>query len=160
MTPEELHTLLEDLSGLTDEGVAQRAETLFTELFLGSDTVGVHPAHDGQPVYFWKDRFSHAFFTSGDWCRRPYSKEAIDRDRVARIRWIKPILAGAVVGTGCWEIREPGERRGPKRLYALIVEAYIIWLEPRRKGGWVFSSAYVAGYGQVRRYCSQGRKIW
>ena len=46
------------------------------------------------------------------------------------------------------------------RLYVLLSESYVIWLEPRRSGGWKFSTAYKARLKNIQRYCSFGKRIW
>jgi len=79
------------------------------------------------------------------------------------VGWIGPAIAGEIQGSECWVIPPKGSRgytRPPNRFYLLPTEAYVVWLEPGRDDSWWFSSAYVAGGADIRRYCQDGRKLW
>ena len=77
------------------------------------------------------------------------------------LRWIAPLIRGEVPGSECWEVPSPtGRRRPPNRLYIIWDERYVVWLEPREKVGWKFSSAYEKTSGTIRDYCRGGGKIW
>jgi hypothetical protein len=60
--------------------------------------------HDGIKVaaYPYDDHFVHAFFTAKSKDRYGISKEIIDDRRVARVRWIAPVIGGLVDGTKCY----------------------------------------------------------
>jgi len=159
--PVDLVSLLVDVAGLSQTELEQLAQGLFRQLYVGIGRCGDHcTTHDGHPVVFWADRADHAFRISDDWARYPHRKNVVDPQRVARIRWIGEIIAGRVQGTGCWEIPKPGSTTGPKRLYAVFPAQYVVWLEPRKQGGWKFSSAYPASRDYIRRKAKTGRKIW
>jgi len=127
------------------------------EFFSNGGKRGEILLHDGQVAFIFRDRFEHAFYTSPDRIRHPYSKSKIAHDRVERIKWIKPILEGKVKGTQCWLVPDP---RRKKRLYVVMQEQYIIWLEERNDGGWKFSTAYCAENQNIKRYTTKGVKIW
>lgn len=114
---------------------------------------------------FFDDRYFHGFRTSKDRARRAYAKDKVAVDRIERIQWIRPILEGQVEGIECWEvplkIPEEGYRCFPgKRLYVCRDREYIVWLEPLRKGGFKFSTSYVAPKKEIERYIERGRLIW
>jgi hypothetical protein len=124
---------------------------------------GALVTHDGLPVYVYPDDFDHAFFTAADRARRGIAKDVIDPERVARVRWIGPIVAGRAPGTKCCRVCEWGSFRKPppeKRLYVVRQERYVIWLLPRGRGGFRFRTAYVTGHGDIERYIARQRKIW
>jgi hypothetical protein len=107
--------------------------------------------------------FVHAFFTATSKDRYGISKDIIDDRRVARVRWIAPVIGGLVNGTKCYSIREHWLRKKPtpeKRLYVVREETYVIWLIKNPKG-FYFKTAYVTGHGDIKRYLQQGaRLIW
>ena len=157
----DLGGLLLDLGGMGDDDIEALARDWYDRLYVTSGQCGFHTCHDGEEVVFWRDRFEHAFFTSSNWARYPDRKDRLARDRIERIRWIGEVIAGRVPGSACWEVPSPtGRRRPPNRLYLVSSERYVVWLEPRMRGGWKFSSAYVAQPRQLRNYCAGGRRIW
>jgi hypothetical protein len=133
----------------------------YRELYLTQGKFGIHSTHDQQPVFFWEDRFNHAFFTSSDRARYPDRKDILAVERIERMAWIGKVISGQVPNTGCWEGPSPtGRRKPPNRFYLSSDFLYIIWLEPRYEGGWKFSTAYSALPPVIRKYCGQARKIW
>lgn len=157
----DLNSLLLDFSGKTLAEIEAIGRSEYEHLYITSRNFGVHKAHDGEDVFFWKDRFEHAFFTSSNWASFPDRKDKLDVDRIKRLKWIGPVVSGLVSGTICREVPGPtGRRHPPNRLYLVTKGCYVVWLEPRMNGGWKFSSAYVARYDQLRRYCQGGKVIW
>ena len=120
---------------------------------------GVWRLHDGESVVFFRDRFEHAFRTSSNRMRHPDIKDVVAVDRIELIDWILPILRGQVPEVECWRIPRKGTKPYPSnRLYVLWGSAYVIWLEPLRRGGYKFSSAYKASLEDIRRYVKQGNR--
>jgi hypothetical protein len=114
-------------------------------------------------IYPSDEDFTHAFFTAATKHRRGWAKDLIDPLRVARTRWIVPVISGQVMGTSCYRIVDYEAYRKPppeKRLYVVREEQYVIWLLPRRDGGWRFKTAYVTGHADINRYIKRQRKIW
>jgi hypothetical protein len=106
--------------------------------------------------------FTHAFFTAGERHRRGWAKDIIDPRRVARTRWIVPVIGGLVDGTQCFRVIDYTAYKKPppeKRLYVLRDEGYVIWLV-RKPGGFRFKAAYVAGHADIDRYTHRQRLIW
>ncbi len=160
MSGVELQALLEDVSGLAEEQLKERGFRLYRELYLNRGRFGVHQAHDAQTLLFHEDRFDHGFRTSSDRLVAPERKDLLDPGRIARIRWIGPVVRGEVAGTACFEVPSPtGRSMPPNRLYVLYAEFYVVWLEPRTRGGWKFSSAYPATREQVNWYQRGGRTV-
>lgn len=163
---EDLENLRVDLSALADEDAYKWAETHYLKNFIGRNgRSGIQKAHDGEDVTFFNDRCFHAFRTSHDRARHPYSKKKVAKDRIERINWIQLIIEGDVADVECWEVPlkvpEEGYRNFPgKRLYVYWQAKYIVWLEPLKKGGFKFSSSYVLPEKEIRRYITRGRKIW
>jgi hypothetical protein len=160
-----LAELLIDLSEFSDEDAEQVTFDRYAELYLDRGTspkrTGLQRAHDGERVIFFEDRFPHAFSETVSW----YAKGPFDRSRGERVAWIGPVVSGEVPGTECWLVppKNGGHRtdnRPRNRLYIVNDEGYVVWLEPLRAGGFKFSSAYVAGPGDLRRYRKTGRKLW
>ena len=160
-----LASLLIDLSETSDEEANRLVFEKYVELYLDATTascrVGVRETHDGEPVVFFEDRFDHAFAKTVAWCR----KGPFDRLRGERVAWIGPVIAGEIEGTECWLLPPKNGRRDlqgrrPNRAYIVHAEAYVVWLTPRVDGRWRFSTAYVAGYSDIRRYRREGRRLW
>jgi hypothetical protein len=166
---EKLASLLIDLSSMTDEEADRHVFEKYVELYLDKGEaprrMGVRRTHDGEDALFTESRYKHAFGTSSDKVNSPYANDVFVRSRGERVAWIGPVIAGECEGTQCWLVPpKNGDRdargRPPNRLYVVGDEAYVVWLEPRRQGGWWFSSAYVGRYADIRRYCRLGRQIW
>lgn len=167
---ERLASLLVDLSELSDEQAEELVFKRYGELYLDRGPeprrMGVRKAHDGTDVVFTESRYVHAFGKPRERTTRQYAKDELDRLRGERVAWIGPIIAGEVKCTECWVIPpKNGGRdvrdRPPNRLYLVREERYVVWLEPSSKSeDWWFSSAYVVGQGDIRRYCRAGRQIW
>ncbi|HEX8288033.1 MAG TPA: hypothetical protein VF556_08560 [Pyrinomonadaceae bacterium] len=145
--------LLTDLSNLTDEDVEKVGRDLYKELFLDNEEIGVRKCHDNEDAVFYKERFDHAFFKTKD--RNSHIKIEIDKGRVARIKWILPMIQGGIANSEYWHITE---KFLEKRLYANFGLGYVVWLW-RGSGEWTFSSAYTAEPNQIRRYTKGGKKI-
>ena len=164
--PVNLPDLLFDCSALTDAEAEAQGEKLFhTEFITRNGRSGVLTTHDGIEVKFFADRYHHAFHTSQNRARQTYAKDRGARDRIERIRWIKPIIEGRAADVECWEVPlkvpEEGIRCFPgKRAYVSWEHGYIIWLEPLRAGGFKFSSAYVLPAVEISRYTNRARKLW
>jgi len=156
-----LSRLLLDLSGLSGDQIEDLGRRKYAELYLSQGKeYGVHRTHDGEIVFFWENRFDHAFFTTSDRRCHQDRKDIIDPERVARVGWIGPLLRGEIPGSACWTIdqQDPGQRN-PKRLYLIDSERYVIWLKRRNAGGWAFSSAYTALYTELHNYTRYGRRL-
>lgn len=155
-----LTELLVDLENLSDDEAEERGRELYAELYLTKGRVGELSLHKGGEVVFFEDRYEHAFRTSQNRIRNPYSKAKVARERIERIRWIKAILEGDVPNTECWLVPAQSGRRTRDRLYVVWENRYVIWLSSRDNGGWKFSSCYEATRQDIRRYTQQGTKIW
>jgi hypothetical protein len=152
-----LEDLLFDISDLSDEEAFDEGRRIYEDEYAGAD---IH-LYNGDKVIFHKDRYDHAFMTSRDRARNPYSKKIIALDRIEKIRWIKEVLAGNVEGSQCWCVwPKEGNRRERDRLMIVWDHRYVIWLNPRKDGGWRFSSAYQASAQDIRRYTQGGTKTW
>lgn len=156
----DLESLLLDVQGLSGRELEKFARENYERLYINSGHCGIHKTHDGEDVVFWRDRFEHTFWTSSNRGRNPYAKDKLATDRIERMAWIGPLIAGNVPGSGCWEVAGEGRRIPPNRLYVAGEQSFIVWLEPRMKGGWKFSTAYCPPVQEIRRYCHGGRKIW
>lgn len=156
----DLASILLDLSGLDDTEAAELGRSEYKSIYTPQGYRGTLTAYDGSEVVFFEDRFEHAFFTTSDRYRREFAKDLLARDRVARVRWIGPILKGEVSNTQCWEsLRSPGDDR-TQRLCVASVELFVIWLEARSDGAWRFSTAYLARGPQVRNYAFGKKIVW
>lgn len=160
-----LAELLLDLSGLSDEDAARLTFEKYACLYLDRGKTpkrtGALHTHDDEKVIFFEDRFPHAFAETVSWHR----KGTFDLRRGERVAWIGPVVAGEIPGTECWLVPPKNGGRTPRirsrnRIYMLEMEKYVVWLEPLHAGGWKFSSAYMAGSGDLRRYQNAGRCIW
>lgn len=160
-----LASLLIDLSDVTDDEAWRCTFDTYGKLYLDRGTTprrtGATRTHDGEKVVFFEDRFVHAFSETVGW----YQKGKFDPQRGSRVAWIGPVIQGRVSDTECWLVPpKNGGRRGPNRrpnrAYIVRSELYVVWLEPLGSGDWKFSSAYVAGPGDIRRYGRDGRLFW
>lgn len=149
-----LASLLLDLSNLSDEQAEELTYNEYIRHYMDPETGqgmrGERQTHDGQRATFYADRFQHAFFTTPDPVARPFSKSRLARNRAARVRWIREIIAGNIPSTSCWHIPAPSGGI-TKRLYVLWPEHYLIWLNSSMQGGWKFSSAYPADHRYIKR---------
>lgn len=126
----DLDALLLDLSNIPDDGLRNYALKIYVKELEGCQIVD----HEGNRVFFFSDRFDHAFYEKKDW-KLIKKRDAPSRQRVERIRWIPHILGGLVPGTECWD-------KPASRAYVCWRRPYIIWLSPRQRGDWRFSTAY------------------
>jgi hypothetical protein len=116
--------------------------------------------HDGIAVRVFSDAFDHAFRTSSDWCTRKYAKDKLDRERVARVRWIVPVVSGQVPRSACWSVRDKDRKKPNRRMYLVWDENYVVWLQPTDDGLWKFSTAYRARDAYIREYTANGMELW
>ena len=155
-----------DLTKLNDEEVKDLGIACYLEDYIDKGkTAGSLIAHDGEKVVFFADRSHHALNTSSDHARRAFSKDKVDRQRVARVEWIKIIIEGRAKDTECWEVPlrvpEEGQRPFPgKRAYVSWNFCYLIWLEPLKNGGYKFSSTYCPNKKQLAKYLERAKRIW
>lgn len=143
-----LNFLIESLIGLNYIEIEEFGRKLYAELFLTSNFSGVQLSHDGEKVSFSVDRFDHAFYESP-------RKNLIDKSRVARIRWILPLITGKAKNSQCWLVKQDGIE---KRLYVCYGLNYVVWLERQnnKEKSWVFSTAYIAERREIKKYTSNG----
>jgi hypothetical protein len=152
--PVDLEELLVRTDGLSPQQVENIAHHYY-EAYVS----GVPMTHDGQRVWFFSNRFQHAF--QRDNTRKGGNKNEIDLNRVQRVRWIGEVIAGNVAASVCRlvpDARDP--RRGSSRLYMVDPECYVVWLTPRQNGGWTFSTAFKAFTYQMKKYRRLGEIIW
>ncbi|HEX8693167.1 MAG TPA: hypothetical protein VF746_12145 [Longimicrobium sp.] len=148
---------------MTDIELIALGRRLYESHCVRPARAGAVLTHDGAPVFIYPDDFDHAFFTAATRSRRGIAKDVVDPERIARARWIAPIVGGLVPGTKCYRVCEWGSFRKPppeKRLYVVRDERYVIWLLPRGRGGFRFKTAYVTGHGDIERYIARQRLIW
>jgi len=159
-----LHSMFLDLRGLSEIEAEQVVFDKYVELYLDHGvpprTMGVRKTHDGSDCLFTESRFGHAFFS-----KERYTKEKFDRLRGARVAWIGPVISGKIEGTECWLVPPKGITRQDlarhcNRLYLVRDESFVVWLEPGKINKWWFSTTYVAGRGDIRRYCNAGTLVW
>lgn len=160
-----LPPLLMPTDGLTDAELEALGRELHATYCVAPARAEQVTTHDGLSVRIYPDEedFTHAFFTAASKHHRGWAKDVIDRLRVERARWIVPVIGGHVEGTACYRVVDYGASRKPppeKRLYVVRQERYVVWLLPRRDGGWRFKTAYVAGHDDINRYIKRQRKIW
>jgi len=160
-----LASLLLDLSELDDDDARSAVFDKYVELYLDRGSAprrtGAIRTHDSRKVVFFEDRFEHAFSETIGWQR----KGTFSRRRGERVAWIGPVVRGEIAGTECWLVppKNGGRRdriRRRNRVYIVARERYVVWLEPLGSDAWKFSSAYVAGHGDIRRYRRSGRRLW
>jgi hypothetical protein len=156
----DLSALLVDLTGLNDCQIENLGRREYGDLYLGGSKRGSLIAYDGSEVVFFEDRFDHAFFTTTDRYLHQYAKNVIAADRVARIRWIGPMLRGEVPNTQCWESTRAAGTVNIKRICIASSELFVVWLEARRNGGWKFSTTYVARAAQASDYKYGKKCVW
>jgi hypothetical protein len=158
-----LRELLVAVDGIPPQQLIAQGKRLYDLHCVQPARLGAVLTHDGQPLFIYPDDFDHAFYTAATAARRGFAKDVIDPDRVARVRWIAPVVSGRIDGTACYRVCEWGSFRKPppeKRLYVVREERYVIWLLPRGRGGFRFKTAYVTSYRDIDRYVARQRKIW
>lgn len=156
-----LSDLLVSIEGMDLEAMAIMGRDLYRELYLHQGHFGLHETHDRQVLIFHADRFDHAFYTTSDRICHPERKDVLRQGSIARIRWIAELVAGRVPGSACFEVPSPtGRCRPPNRLYAVYETPYVVWLEPRMRGGWKFATAYPLSIEEIRKYSTGGRTVW
>jgi hypothetical protein len=154
-----LRDLLFDCDSNEDAEIERRCRAEYEAIVERAKT-GVVLTHDGTTVRVFSDNFEHAFRTSSDWYAQKYAKDKLDKERVVRVRWIEPVVAGAVRRSACWSVRDVDRRRPNRRLYLVWDENYVVWLQPTNDGSWKFSTAYRARDYEIRKYTDNGTKIW
>jgi len=152
--PVNIEELLVRTDGMTAFTAGQCAREIY-EQYVDGQLV----AHDGQRVWFFSNRFEHAF--RRDNSGKGGEKNEIDFNRVQRARWIEPVIAGHVAGTVCRLVPDQKSTdRGSSRLYMVQSECYVVWLLPKTDGTWTFSTAYKAFGFQMKKYRQLGVEIW
>jgi hypothetical protein len=160
VTIQELEGLLINCTGLSDDEVEALGRRCWSDGYTDDGRVYVAHAHDGEDVYFFPDRFEHAFFTSSNPARHPDAKDMLDRVRIERMRWIGIVIAGQVCGSFCIDAPPAGSQRIRKRIYMVPEERYIVWLNQRKLGGYIFSTAYVATDRHFHTVQRGGKIVW
>jgi hypothetical protein len=141
-------------SALSAEEKLALAEKTYVALYIENEVWGKLPLHDGQEAIFYRDRWEHATHTSSDLRRKPTDKSKLSPERIARLPWIGPLIAGTVPNSVCYDIYD-GSRN--KRLYAFTpakLQPYVVWLEATKRD-WKFSSAYLTTHEVFRKYTAQ-----
>ncbi len=152
-----LNDLLLDLSNIPENELENFARAKYREIYVTSGNRGVMNCHDGDEVIFWESRFDHAFYTPKNW-RETSVKQVLDKRRIERMAWIRPLICGDVPNSACWIINE----NLVKRMYAVASKGYLVWLELKRDGSWQFSSAYayVADISYIYKQTRGQSQIW
>lgn len=149
---------LEELVVRTDGMPSFQAEKIAAAIYEEYVT-GTPMTHDGQRVWFFSNRFQHAFWRDNSY--RGGEKNEIDFNRVQRARWIGEVIGGNVAGTVCRLVPNDGNpERGSSRLYMVEPECYVVWLLPRTDGTWTFSTAFKAFGYQMKKHRQLGDEIW
>jgi hypothetical protein len=161
----DLKSLLVNLDGINVAAIEEKARVLYVELYLNKGRVGVHATHDGEDLIFHHDAFDHAFFTSSDWRCFPERKDVLRVGSIERIHWIGELVRGNIPGSACFEVPSPtGRYRPPNRVYVIFETPdkipFVVWLEPRKNGGWKFKTAYPVVGSQVHACTKGGRTVW
>lgn len=155
----DLRNLLIELDDIpeTESDIEQFGRGHYSDIFLANARCGFHSLHDGEQVRFAAGRFKHAFSKADDW-QSSTRKTSFDKRRIARVKWILPIIQGRVSGIECWLVTDNGKE---KRLYVNFGQGYVVWLESRDDdGAWEFSTAYTVDQSRIREYIRGSRKIW
>lgn len=160
-----LESLLCPVDGFSDEELERLARANYHGYCVEPAKLGTVTTHDGVRVFMYPDdeTFTHAFFTAASRSHRGWAKDLVDPRRVARIRWIVPVISGLVDGTECFRVVDYASYRKPapeQRLYVVRDERYVVWLIRRNAGNFRFRTAYVAGHADIDRYIERQRKIW
>jgi len=159
---EHLQSLRKSVLG-DDGAVEAQARSDYERLYCAGGLFSAIRMYDGVMVRFYADRFEHAFFTSHDRARHPYSNTKLAVDRIERMAWIGAMIRGEVEGTECWEVLPQSGRQHPRDRVLIHWEAgYVIWLQPNKEGNaFKFSSAYPVPPKELSNYVRRGgRKKW
>jgi len=157
----DLGSLLVSLEGMTLDQIEEYARLLYRQGYLNKGHFGVHKTHDENLLIFHGRTFEHAFYTTSDKLCHPERKDLLRKGSVERIHWIGQLVAGSVPGSACFEVPSPtGRQRPPNRFYAIFETPFVVWLEPRKNGGWNFASAYPLSIEEIRKYQRGGRTVW
>ncbi len=157
----ELQNLLIGIDHLDATELERIGRKLYRELYLDNDHNGVRRTHDCNLLMFYADQFDHAFFTSSDRLCHPDRKDILRPGSIERIRWIGPVVSGVVEGSACFAVPSPtGRYAPPNRIYASYQHPFVVWLEPRKAGGWKFSSAYPCSVKEIHEYTRRGSTVW
>lgn len=161
MSSVDLHHLLVSIDNLSDEQALEKGRQLYTTIYTGSQQRGSLKTWKEEWVYFFADRYDHAFKTSPNRAQQAYLKTKVDRERIARIRWIKEILEGRVQNAECRHVPNESKKWEPPKYIILAWDySYIIWLNGLRNGALRFSSAYPTTKEDMRRYIQVSRLAW
>ncbi|WP_031405290.1 hypothetical protein [Geobacillus vulcani] len=87
--------------------------------------------HDGLPVYFDRDRFSHAFFKSVD--RRSADKSQFDIERAKRMNWIKKVLQDPSLQIYAGYDNKKKKTDHSRRVSIVVPERYAVIVRFNRK---------------------------
>lgn len=157
----DLKSLLLDLSNRSTEEVEKFGRQLYRTLYVPNGRFGVHRTHDDKLLMFHARQFDHAFYTTSDRYGHPERKDVLRTGSVERIHWIGQLVSGVVPGSACFEVPGPtGRSRPPNRFYAVFETPFVVWLEPRKDGGWNFASAYPLSIEEIRKYQRGGKTVW
>lgn len=154
--PVNLDDLLIRTDGMSPSQATATAEAYYQQYYVSTSPI----TQDGQRVWFYSNRFRHAF--RRDTTCKGGPKDEIDLNRVQRVRWIGELIAGNVSGCVCRSVPDSkNPERGSNRLYMIDRECYVTWLSPRETGdGWTFSTAYKAFGFQMKKYRQLGEIVW
>lgn len=155
----DLNALLLQTFGRSPREVEEEAHGYYRERYCANSEYSTLLTHDEQQVSFYENRFGHAFYGRKEWTNSN-QKDKPDVQRLARVRWIEPLIGGELDGSACWLCKNEENSHRTRRLYILEEECFIVWLEEWKKEEWWFSSAYSPYRQQIRKYCSQGERIW
>lgn len=158
----ELEKLLLPIAGFEDVQLERIGEQWYTKYCVEPGRAGEILTRDAENVYFYPDKYHHAFHTSPDRARQAYSKAKLARDRIERMRWIRALIAGELPNSECWLVPPDGQRFFPRKLlFILWSEFYVVWLEPKaNRRGHNFTTAYVTDRRHIMRYLERGSRQW
>lgn len=163
----DLSSLLLNLSGLDESAKKAEGWRWYQQLYLSDPEkphIGILPLHDAEKVIFHDRTFDHAFYKSSNYRLYPKRKDAIDATRLARVRWIGPLIAGEVADSSCYEVVALNGRPGvPNRVYIAHQFSYLVFLEPRANSvavQWRFSSAFPSSPEYIRTRVNIGTWLW
>lgn len=121
----DLSSLLLNLSGLDESAKKAEGWRWYQQLYLSDPEkphIGTLPLHDAEKAIFHDRTFDHAFYKSSNYRLYPKRKDVIDATRLARVRWIGPLIAGEVANSSCYEVVALSGRPGvPNRVYIAVI---------------------------------------